>query len=45
MSFRDLTTRADAALKANHADKPKKELAPEEPDVGPEKPKPKSQSS
>ncbi len=45
MSFKDLTTRADAALKANHADKPQKDLDSEGSDAGPKKPKPKPQSS
>ncbi len=45
MSFKDLTTRAAAALKKNDADAPKKETTSEGPDVAPEKPKPKPQSS
>ncbi len=44
MSFKDLTTRAAAALKENDADAPKKEVSSEAPDVAPEKPKPKPQS-
>ncbi len=45
MSFKDLTTRAAAALKENDADAPKKEVTSEAPDTVPEKPKPKPQSS
>ena len=44
MSFKDLTTRAAAALKENDADAPKKEVTSEAPDVVPEKPKPKPQN-
>ncbi len=45
MSFKDLTTRAAAALKENDADAPKKETTSEGPDVALEKPNPKPQSS
>ncbi|MFY2824146.1 hypothetical protein [Ruegeria sp. HKCCD7296] len=43
MSFKDLTTRAAAALKKNDADAPKKEATSKRPDVVPEKPKAKRQ--
>ena len=44
MSFKDLTTRAAAALKENDASVPKKEVTSEAPDVVPEKSKPKPQN-
>ena len=44
MSFKDLTTRAAAALKENDADAPKKEVTSKGQDTVPEKPKPKPQN-
>ncbi len=44
MSFKDLTTRAAAALKENDADASKKEVTSKGHDTVPEKPKPKPQN-